>query len=105
MAEKTNEEIIRVRIPKDKEGQLFGVVDKLLGSAKMYVRCSDGRTRLCRIPGALKRGMWVKLNDVVIVRPWEVQGDERGDIIYRYISGQVNWLRKKGYLKELEEEF
>lgn len=103
MVENQEEEIIRVRLPK--EGQVFGIVEKLLGAAKMHVRCSDKKTRLCRIPGSLKRGMWIKLNDVVIVRLWEVQGDQRGDIIHRYYGSQVNWLRKKGHLKSLEEEF
>jgi len=44
---------------------------------------------------------------LVIVEPWEFGGDEKGDIIYKYRPVQVSWLRRKGYLKELDsfEEF
>jgi translation initiation factor 1A len=68
----------------------------------MYVRCIDGHTRLCRVPGSLRRSMWVKNGDAVIVSPWEYD-PEKGDIIYTYRKGQVEWLRKKGFLKDLEE--
>lgn len=40
--------------------------------------------------------MWVRNRDVVIVLPWIVQSDEKGDIIYRYTGTQVEWLRRKG---------
>ncbi len=103
MEEEQHEEIIRVRMPRNAE--VFGVVDKLLGSARMYVKCSDSKMRLCRVPGSLKRAMWVKLNDVVIVRPWEVEGNEKGDIIHTYQRSQVDWLRRNGHLKTLEENF
>ena len=68
----------------------------------MYVECSDGKRRLCRVPGRLKRRLWIREGDYVIVEPWEVQGDERGDIIWKYKPVQVEILRKKGYLKWLE---
>ncbi|MDD5499412.1 MAG: translation initiation factor eIF-1A [Candidatus Nanoarchaeia archaeon] len=95
-----SDEIIRVRTPRGKE--VLGVVEQLLGLRKMYVRCFDGKTRLCRVPGRLRRSMWVKNGDAVIVEPWEYDED-KGDIIYTYRRGQVEWLRKKGFLKDLEE--
>ena len=98
-----SEEVIRVKLPRGE--QKLGIVTQLLGGSKMYVKCSDGKTRLCRIPGSKRRGMWVKLNDVVLVQPWDVQSDIRGDIIYKYRGAQVNWLKKKGHLKVFEEEF
>jgi len=94
------EEIMRVRTPRGKE--VLGVVEQLLGLRKMYVRCIDGKTRLCRVPGSLRRSMWVKNGDAVIVSPWEYDTD-KGDIIFTYRKGQVEWLRKKGFLKDLEE--
>jgi translation initiation factor 1A len=33
---------------------------------------------------------------VVIVRPWIVQSDEKGDVIHSYTRTQVEWLRRKG---------
>jgi translation initiation factor 1A len=67
------------------------------------VRCLDGKTRICRIPGRLKRRLWVREGDIVIVQPWEYQGDEKGDIIDKYSRTQTNYIKKKGYLKQLEE--
>ncbi len=93
-------EVVRVRLPKKNE--VIGIVDQLLGLRKMYVRCLDGVVRLCRVPGRLRRSMWVRQGDVVIVEPWDYDKD-KGDIVYTYRKSQVEWLRRKGFLKDLEE--
>ncbi len=95
------EEIRRVRLPRDKE--TLGVLDQRLGASRMRVRCMDGKTRICRIPGRLKRKIWVQEGDIVLVEPWELGGDEKGDIIFKYKQTQVSWLQRNGYLKQLEE--
>ncbi len=91
-----NNEVIRVRLPK--EGEILGIVEQLLGHARMRVRCFDGVTRLCRVPGKYLRRLWIRTGDVVLVKPWEIEKD-RGDIIYKYSKTQVEWLSRKGYLK------
>lgn len=91
------EEELKVRIPKDNE--TLGIVETMLGAGRMQVRCQDNKLRVCRIIGKLRKRMWINVNDVVLVRPWEVQSDERGDIIYRYTSTEVLYLKKKGILK------
>lgn len=96
-------ELIRVRIPKGNE--VIGIVQKLLGYCKMSVLCTDGNRRVCRVPGRLMRRMWIREGDIVIVQPWDVQSNERGDIIHRYTKTEAAWLKKKGYLEKLEEEF
>ncbi|HDD04954.1 MAG: translation initiation factor eIF-1A [Nanoarchaeota archaeon] len=89
-------EEIRVKLPEGEE--VFGVVEQMLGCRKMYVKCSDGVRRLCRVPGRYARKIWVKPGDVVIVKPWEIQKD-RGDVIFKYTAAQIDWLKRKGYLK------
>lgn len=69
----------------------------------MRVKCLDGKTRMCRVPGRMKRRLWVREGDVVIVEPWELGGDEKGDLVYKYRPNQVQWLKKKGILKQIEE--
>jgi translation initiation factor 1A len=64
----------------------------------MMVDCKDGNERRCRIPGKLRNRIWVKEGDVVLVRPWEIEADSKGDIIWRYLPLQANVLRRKGYL-------
>jgi translation initiation factor 1A len=92
------EEIIRVRTPSGKE--LLGTVTEMLGASRFRIDCFDGKERICRIPGRMKRRVMVRIGDVVLVVPWSVQGDERADIIWRYKPAQVDWLSKRGFLKK-----
>ena len=91
------EEIGNVRTPK--KGEILGIVEAMLGTNKLNIRCQDGNTRICRIPGRMRRRLWIKEGDVVIIKPWPIQGDIRGDIIFKYKHTHVNWLRRKGILK------
>ena len=99
-AEARQEEISRTPLPRG--NQVIGLVDQLLGAKRMYVDCTDGKRRLCRVPGRVKRKVWVREGDFVLVEPWEIQGDERGDVIYKYKFFQVDMLRRKGLLREIE---
>lgn len=99
MTEQPQEEIIRVKTPRGK--QSLGMVDQRLGGSRMRVRCFDGKSRVCRIPGRLKRRLWIRENDVVLVEPWELD-DTKGDVIFKYKPNQIEWLKRKGYLKELD---
>ena len=95
------EEIRRVRTPRGR--QTFGIVEQRLGGTRMRVRCMDGKSRVCRIPGSMRRHLWVREGDTVLVEPWELSGDEKGDVIYKYSRSQVQYLKNKGYLKQLTE--
>lgn len=77
---------------------VLGIATKLLGFDRIMVKCQDGHERLCRIRGKMKRRVWIREGDVVLVSPWDFQTDKRGDVIWRYTRGQADWLRKKGYL-------
>ncbi len=92
---------IRVRTPREDQREILGIIEQMLGASRVRVRCLDGKTRMGRIPGKLKRKIWVREGDVVIIVPWEVQSDEKCDIVWRYTKGQVEWLHKRGYLKDL----
>ena len=89
--------VIRVRIPR--EGEVLGIAVQLLGYDRVRVKCADGYTRLCRIRGTMKKRVWIREADVVLVAPWDFQTEERGDIIWRYSRGEAGWLEKRGYLK------
>ncbi|MCD6557994.1 MAG: translation initiation factor eIF-1A [Candidatus Aenigmarchaeota archaeon] len=90
-------EYVRVRMPKGK--QVIGIVETMLGAGKFRVKCTDLKIRICRIPGKFRRRMWVRQSDVVLVEPWEIQGDERGDIVWKYTKTQAEWLRKRGMIE------
>ena len=80
------------------EGELLGRVVKRLGSELMQVKCADGKIRLGRIRGKLKRRIWVRDNNVVLIAPWDFKKDERGDILWRYTLGQVEFLMANGHI-------
>jgi|SRR3989344_8504031 len=100
-AQAQENEIRRTRIPRGRE--IFGVVEQRLGGSRMHVKCLDAKVRVCRIPGKLKRKLWVREGNLVIVEPWEFGGDVKGDIVFKYTPTQVDYLQKRGYLKKLDE--
>ena len=86
------------KIPIPAASDVLGIAVKLLGFDRIMVKCQDGHERLCRIRGKMKRRVWIRLGDIVLVSPWDFQSDVRGDICGRYRKNQTAWLRSKGYL-------
>jgi translation initiation factor 1A len=78
---------------------VLGTAVKMLGSERILVKCQDGKERLCRVRGKLKRRVRVREGDIVLASPWDFQSDKRGDIFWRYRKNQAELLRNKGYLK------
>jgi len=95
--ERENEEVTRVRTPVKNE--VLGIVEDMLGAGRFRVNCRDNKIRICRVSGKFKRRQWIRPGDVVLVKPWEVEGDEKGNLIWKYKRAQVEWLKKKGYLE------
>lgn len=91
----------RVRLPRGK--QVLGILEQRVGGSRMKVKCFDGKVRLCRIPGRLKRKLWVREGDVLLIEPWEFGGDDKGDVVYKYRPLQVQVLRSRGLLKQANE--
>jgi len=92
----SEEELSEMVLPSAND--VLGVAVKLLGFDRVLVKCQDGHERLCRIRGKMKRRVWIRVGDVVLVSPWDFQSDKRGDLIWRYTRAQAELLRKKGYL-------
>ncbi len=95
-----SEDFIRVKVPRGKE--VIGILEQRMGGSRTRVRCLDGTTRLCRIPGRLKRKLWIREGDIVLVEPWEYD-NAKGDIIFKYKQTHIDWLKAKGYLKNIDE--
>ncbi len=93
---KSESELKEIRLPE--EGELFGRVLKLLGGENVVVKCSDGFTRRGRIRGKLKRRIWIRDNDIVIIAPWDFKADERGDIVWRFTLPQRDWLKQNKHI-------
>jgi translation initiation factor 1A len=102
MQQQMQEDIRRTPTPQGR--QVLGICEQRVGGSRMKVRCMDGRTRICRIPGRLKRKLWIREGDVLLIEPWELSGDEKGDVVFKYKPHQADVLRKRGMLKSLEAD-
>ncbi len=91
------EGVVRVRLPRGKE--MFGVVEAMLGNSRLQVRCEDNKLRIIRIPGKMRKRIWIRQKDLILVEPWDIQSDTRGDAKWKYRNAEVQWLKKKGILK------
>ena len=90
----------RLRTPNKKDLEMFGLLVQLHGSDQVRVLCEDGLERMCRIPGKMRKKVWLREGDVVIVKLWEIQRS-RADVVWRFFGAQVEQLRRKGYLKNI----
>jgi translation initiation factor 1A len=101
MPEEEQEEFVRVKLPRGRE--VIGVVEQRLGGSRSRVKCFDGKARICRIPGRLKRRLWIRESDTVLVEPWELD-NEKGDIIFKYRPIHIQILKKKGLIKDVSTD-
>jgi translation initiation factor 1A len=85
-----------IRLPE--EGELFGRVLKMMGGENVMIKCADNITRRGRIRGKLKRRVWIRDNDIVIIAPWDFKEKERGDIVWRFTLPQVQWLKDNEHI-------
>ncbi len=93
-------EYIRVRTPNKARGEIFALADQLLGASRIRVLGADGKARMGRIPGKLRKRMWIRQGDLLIIRPWEFQ-PEKADIVWRYTKTQAISLVKKRMLPDI----
>jgi translation initiation factor 1A len=78
---------------------MFAVVTEMTGGSRMRALCGDGKIRMIRIGGKLKRRMWCRENDLIIVKPWIIQSDQKADLVYRYLPTE-----RKNIIKKVPEE-
>uniref|UniRef100_A0A7C5XFU7 Translation initiation factor 1A n=1 Tax=Ignisphaera aggregans TaxID=334771 RepID=A0A7C5XFU7_9CREN len=76
-------------------GQVICVIEEIIGADFVKVRCNDGASRSCRIPGRFRRRTWLAEGDVVLVQPWDFQPN-KGDIIHKYSRDEIKRLINMG---------
>ena len=93
-------ENIRVTLPYKPKGEMFAVAETFQGGSRQQLICEDGKRRMGRIPGKLRRRMWVRENDLLIVVPWSFQ-DSKADVKFRYTPTQTSNLKRNGKIPEI----
>lgn len=104
MGKKTREpEEVKTEIPlpNPEEGTTICGVIRHLGGDFVLVRCVDGYERKARIPGKLRKKVWIIEGDIVLVGLWGA-GSDKCDVIYKYSKSEVNTLVER---KIIPEEF
>jgi translation initiation factor 1A len=91
------EEVIRLPLPRRGRGEIFGVASQLLGAARIRVMCEDNISRMGRITGKMKKKMWIREGDLLILRPWGFQ-EGKADILFRYSRTQATYLARRNLL-------
>jgi len=99
-----SEEKMRLRLPKKHNNEMFALAERLVGGSRMNVICADGKSRLARIPGRMKRRMKVRAGDLLIIQPWAIQ-DEKADVVYRYFKTQSSILSRRNLIPEVIDVF
>ena len=97
--QESEEEYIRLKLPNKRKNEMFAIADRLMGGSRINVVCADGKSRMARIPGRMKRRERVRAGDLVIIKPWDIQ-DEKADVIYRYRQTQARILSRRKLLPE-----
>ena len=94
---------IPLRVRKPAGGEMFAIVLKTLGDNRVRVQCADGRTRVARIKGVMRKRKWIGVGDAVLVEPWYgMDEDRKADVKHRYYPREKRVLESRGMLKELE---
>jgi translation initiation factor 1A len=91
------DEVVRLPLPRRARGEIFGVASQLLGAARIRVMCEDNLSRMGRITGKMKKKMWIREGDLLILRPWGFQ-EGKADILFRYSRTQATYLARRGLL-------
>ena len=99
-------EVTRVKFPNKNLGEMFGRVVGILGNDRMEVFCEDGKHRIGRIRGKIKKRVWIRIADLVIVNPWdwETQTDDKMgkcEITWRFMKHEVSWLERNKRIPEI----
>jgi translation initiation factor 1A len=89
----------RQRLPDPRNREIFALADALQGASRISVHCQDGKTRMGRIPGKMKKRQWIRPGDLLIVKPWDFQ-DDKCDVKFRYTRTQAAQLARRKLLPE-----
>lgn len=94
------QEASKMRVPRRAEGEMFGIIVKLLGATHVQTLCEDKIERVCRIPGKMKKKVWMREGDLVIVKLWDFQ-PSKADVVWRYLGFQTERLKRMGLLTNM----
>lgn len=98
---KSNNDFQTRELVYKEEGEVYGVVLRLLGCSNIQVYCLDSKKRTCHIRGKLKSRVWIRVGDVVLVSLRDFTSeDDVADVTHKYSPEEVKELRKYGEIDQ-----
>jgi translation initiation factor 1A len=79
------------------DGQEYAKVIKMLGSCRVSALCNDGKQRQCLIRGKMRKKVWIKKDDIILIGLRDFQ-DGKADVIGKYSDEEARRLEKMGEL-------
>ena len=91
--------VSRVKMPYRRNGEMFARVVEIFGQERMGVFCEDGKHRIGRVRGKIKKRVWIRKGDLIIINPWEFETQVDGkpgkcEISWRYLRHEVSYLER-----------
>lgn len=98
--------VSRVKMPYRRNGEMFARVVEIFGQDRMGVFCEDGKHRIGRIRGKIKKRVWIRKGDLVVINPWEFETQvdgkpEKCEISWRYLRHEVSYLERNRRIPEV----
>ena len=98
--------ITRVKWPNTRIGEMFARVVDIYGSERMQVFCQDGEHRIGRIRGKIKKRVWIRKGDLIVISPWDWETKVEGklgkcEITWRYTNAEISWLERNRRIPEI----
>lgn len=82
-------------------GQEYGKVTKLLGNSNCMIYCFDQKQRIGKVCGQMRKRVWLKVDDIVLVSMREFEdSDRKCDILLKYYPEEAKELKAIGELPE-----
>lgn len=88
--------------PDENNGQEFGYVQDMLGNGRLRALCDDGKVRVGRIAGSLRKyskKVIIERGDLILITKRDFEED-KVDVVGKYTNEQVNGFLKKRMLPE-----
>jgi len=79
------------------EMQDYAIVKSLRGDRRLDVMLTDGTTIMAIIPGKMRKRVWIKAGDVILVSFRDFQ-EGKVDVIYKYDKKEIDNLMLYGEL-------
>ena len=96
----------RIKMPNRRMGEMFGRIVDILGNDRMEVFAEDGKHYVGRIRGKIKKRVWIRKGDLVVVNPWDWATETQGvrgkcEISWRYMKSEISWLSRNRRVPEI----